>query len=90
VLSGAAFGLAHSIWGLIGRSYRAATAAMLATTALGVGLAVVYLLAARSLAPCVVAHSLIDLLIEPCLMLAAARREMHRSANGVHLRENGV
>jgi uncharacterized protein len=80
MISGVAFGLAHGVWGLFGRSFRAATAAVLATTVLGLALAWVYLLAARSLAPCAIAHIVIDLFIEPGLMLAAARREMQRSS----------
>jgi hypothetical protein len=73
--SGLAFGVAHGIWGLFGGA-RAALGATLATGALGAALAVVYVAADRSLAPCVFAHFLIDALIEPGLVLAAARGEM--------------
>ena len=70
------FGLAHAIWGLMGGSARAALGAMLATCLLGGMLAVVFLLAGRSLAPCIAAHFFINLLIEPGLVLAATRGEM--------------
>lgn len=70
------FGLAHGVWGLMGKSLRAAIGATVATGFLGGMLAVVYLLAGRSLAPCIVAHFAINLLIEPGLVLAATRGEM--------------
>ena len=73
------FGAAHAIWGLMGRSLRAAIGAMLATSLLGAMLAVVFLLADRIVAPCIAAHFLINLLIEPGLVLAATRGEMARA-----------
>jgi membrane protease YdiL (CAAX protease family) len=71
VASAVGFGLAHAIWGV--KSWRAAVNAILSTTLLGGALAVVYLVAERSLAPCVVAHILISALIEPGLMHAAVQ-----------------
>lgn len=76
--SAAAFGLAHGVWGAMGRSIRAALGATIATGILGGALAIVYLVAARNLAPCVVAHFAINALIEPGLVLAATRGEMNR------------
>ena len=75
VVSGLVFGVAHGIWGLFGGA-RAALGATVATGILGTALAVVYVLADRSLAPCVFAHFLLDALIEPGLVLAATRGEM--------------
>ncbi|MBK1613611.1 hypothetical protein CKO44_09020 [Rubrivivax gelatinosus] len=69
VASALAFGLAHAVWGL--RSLAAGLNAVLSTTLLGGALAIVYLAAGRSLAPCVAAHVLITALIEPGLILAA-------------------
>src|SRR5450755_5039559 len=63
--SGLAFGLAHGVWGLMGRSLRTA-------------LAIVYIAAGRSVAPCIAAHFLINALVEPGLVLAATRGEMGR------------
>jgi membrane protease YdiL (CAAX protease family) len=74
-----AFGAAHAIWGLMGKSARAASGAMLATSFLGGLLALVYVLAGRSLAPCIAAHFLINVFIEPGLVLAATRGEMGRA-----------
>jgi hypothetical protein len=69
--SALAFGLAHGIWGLFGRQWRVAVGATLATGALGGLLAIVYLLGGRQVAPCVWAHMLINLAIEPWLVVAA-------------------
>jgi hypothetical protein len=73
-----AFGAAHGIWGLFGRSWRAALGATLATGILGAALAIVYVAAGRSVAACVIAHFLIDAFLEPGLVLAALRGEMGR------------
>lgn len=77
--AGLLFGATHAIWGLMGKSVRAAVGAMLATSLLGAMLGVVFLLSDRSVAPCVAAHFLINLLIEPGLVLAATRGEMARA-----------
>jgi hypothetical protein len=69
--SAAIFGAAHGIWGLFGGKWRIAIGAALATGILGGLLAVVYLLAGRQIAPCIWAHLLINLAIEPWLILAA-------------------
>jgi hypothetical protein len=69
--SAAIFGLAHGIWGLFGGKWRIAVGATLATGILGGLLALVYLLAGRQVAPCIWAHLLINLAIEPWLVLAA-------------------
>ncbi len=77
--AGLLFGLIHGIWGLMGKSFRAALGATIATGFLGMMLGIVFLLAGRSLAPCIIAHFLINLLIEPGLVLAATRGEMGSS-----------
>jgi hypothetical protein len=79
--AGLLFGAIHGIWGLMGKSFRAATGATVATGFLGMMLAIVFLLSGRSLAPCIVAHFLINLLIEPGLVLAASRGEMGRAGS---------
>ena len=76
--SGLAFGLAHGVWGLMGKSVRAAIGATVATGFLGIGLAIVFVVSGRNLAPCIISHLLINLLIEPGLVLAATRGEMQR------------
>jgi membrane protease YdiL (CAAX protease family) len=54
---------------------------MAATAILGLMMAVTYLASARSLMPAIVAHGIIDVLIEPWLLLYAA---------GQSLRVNGA
>jgi len=78
LVSGLAFGLAHGIWGLFGKSLQATLGATFATGLLGAVLALVYLASGRQLMPCIAAHFLIDALIEPGLVLAACRGEMRR------------
>ena len=77
--SALAFGLAHGIWGLLRGSFRAAIGAISATSILGALLAVVYLASHRVLLPCLVAHFLIDALVEPGLVLGGLRGEMGRA-----------
>ena len=67
--SALSFGVVHLAWGI--KSLAAGLNAALSTTILGAGLAVVYIVGDRSLAPCVVAHILISGLIEPGLVIAA-------------------
>ncbi len=71
VLSAALFGFVHAIWGIFARKWRVAVASMVATSVLGGTLAVVYQLAARNIAPCIWAHGIINLAIEPWLLFAA-------------------
>ena len=78
IISGLAFGLAHGVWGLMGKSVRAAIGATVATGILGIGLAIIFVVSGRNLAPCIISHFLINLLIEPGLVLAATRGEMGR------------
>jgi uncharacterized protein len=74
--AGLLFGLLHGVWGIFSKSLRTALGAAVATTILGIMLAMVFLVGGRSLAPCVAAHAVINLLIEPGLVLAAVRGEM--------------
>ena len=78
--SAVAFGLVHAVWGLMRGSLRAALGAMIATSGLGLALALVYLASHRIVLPCIAAHFLINLLIEPGLVLAAVRGEMSAAA----------
>ena len=72
-ISALVFGAAHGIWGLFGRQWRVAVGAVASTTILGALLALVYLLAGRQVAPCIWSHMLINLAIEPWLVLAAVQ-----------------
>jgi uncharacterized protein len=71
IISGAAFGFVHTGWGMFGRNRKIGLGAFLATTVLGFSLAIVYVVGQRNIGPCIVAHCLISMIIEPWLMLAA-------------------
>lgn len=71
LLSAVVFGLGHSSWILLRGEASFAWPAVVATSVLGGLLAVVYLVGGRNLLPAIAAHSLIDLVVEPWLMLAA-------------------
>ncbi len=73
LLSAALFGLAHAGWGSMSGSLQWASmiGAIAATSILGGLLAAIFLVARRSLMPAVAAHGLIDLAIEPWLLLFA-------------------
>lgn len=75
------FGLAHAVWGLIKLDPWVAVSSVVATTIMGLGLAVVYLLADRNLAPCIVGHFLITGAIEPGLMIAAVTGRWDRKVS---------
>jgi hypothetical protein len=72
LLSGVAFGLAHVSWTLLAkRNFKFAIPAILSTSILGIFLAIIYLLGGRNLGPCIFAHILINIIVEPWLILSA-------------------
>lgn len=71
--SALAFGLVHALWGVPG-GVRAVANATISTGALGVLLGVVFLASARAVLPCVVAHCIINLVLEPWMGYAYALR----------------
>ena len=72
-LSAVIFGLLHAVWGLAAGSLRVAAGSAAATGLLGAALAAVYVLAGRSMAPCIAAHVAINAVLEPWLFLSAAQ-----------------
>ncbi|GAB3845153.1 CPBP family intramembrane glutamic endopeptidase [Nesterenkonia populi] len=76
LVSAVVFGAAHGVWVLLGGQLRVAVPVMTATGVLGAALAVVYLVGDRNVLPVIVAHILINLIIEPWLMLSATSRRM--------------
>ena len=82
IISGVTFGLAHTSWTLLAkRDFKATLPAILSTTFLGIFLAIIYLAGGRNLGPCIFAHGLINIVIEPWLMLSAVSgkwRTQHR------------
>ena len=73
--SAVSFGAAHAIFGLIKRNLLIAVRASLITGIMGGLLAVAYLVGERSLAPCITAHILITVALEPGLLIAAVTGE---------------
>ncbi len=69
--SGVLFGMAHAAWLLARREFKFAIPAMSSTAVLGALLAAIYLLGGRNLGPCIFAHVLINIVIEPWLMLSS-------------------
>jgi len=82
IISGVAFGLAHTSWMLlVKRDIKVTLPAILSTSILGIFLAFIYLTGGRNLGPCIFAHVLINVVIEPWLMLSAVSgkwRSNHR------------
>ncbi len=70
-LSAVAFGLIHASWVLIRGNLKIALPVILSTTVLGFLLAALYVASGRNVLPCIVAHVLINLVIEPWLILCA-------------------
>jgi membrane protease YdiL (CAAX protease family) len=81
-VSAVAFGLAHGLWALVGRDFRSALLAIVSTSLLGFALAIIYLAAGRNLGPCILAHVMINVVIEPWLMLSAVSGRWRRVAGG--------
>lgn len=79
-VSALAFGAVHAVWGLLSGSIGGAIGATLATSVLGALLAAVYVLGGRSIGPCIAAHTAINLLVEPWLIMAAATHSWRRAA----------
>ncbi len=75
--SGIAFGAAHAVWGA-GGGWRVMRGAVVATTMLG--LAVLYVLSGRAIVTCIEAHVLVDLVLEPALIIFAVESATRRRA----------
>jgi hypothetical protein len=77
LFSGIAFGVVHAIWG-IRAGWRVALSVSIVTGVLGTVLAVLYAIDGRLVVPCIIAHIVIDLVIEPGLMLNAVEASFER------------
>jgi hypothetical protein len=71
--SALAFGAAHGVFGLFSRSWRGVLQPVIWTTVLGAALGAIYLADGRDIAPCIWSHALIDLCIEPWLLIGLMR-----------------
>jgi uncharacterized protein len=73
------FGLPHGIWGLVTRKWAVGIGVVVATGLVGAGLAIVYVVGGRSLAPVIVSHFLITATIQPGIMFAMFTGEIRGS-----------
>lgn len=71
ILSALVFGACHLVWHLFSADRHFSPFAAASTVIAGAALAIIYLLGDRNLGPCILAHMLINLVIEPWLVLAA-------------------
>ena len=71
IISGVDFGLAHTSWILAKGDFKFTLPAILSTSVLGILLAIIYLVGGRNLGPCIYAHVIINIIIEPWLMLSS-------------------
>lgn len=81
LISGIVFGLAHYIWILARGDFKFAIPAILSTSVLGTLLAIIYLVGGRNLGPCIFAHAMINLILEPWLMLSSVSGKWRRGSN---------
>lgn len=65
------FGVAHGLWGLFSRDKRIIIPTIVSTFTLGGVLAITYVVGERNLFPCILSHIIINLIIEPWLVLSA-------------------
>ncbi|MGZ8360510.1 MAG: CPBP family intramembrane glutamic endopeptidase [Allosphingosinicella sp.] len=71
LLSGIIFGLFHLVWHAFSADRRFSLYGAASTVVAGAALALIFLLGGRNLGPCIAAHMLINLVVEPWLVLAA-------------------
>lgn len=72
------FGIVHSFWGILSRDLKIILLIVLSTTVLGSLLSSLYLITDRSIFFPILAHVLINLIIEPWLMLAVISNNVNK------------
>lgn len=81
IATAAVFGITHGLWVLLRGDLKIATPVILSTAALGALLGILYIVGERNLLPCIAAHTLINLIIEPWLILSAVSGQMGTEDN---------
>lgn len=71
VISAITFGLLHFSWSLFGGNIKTGIGSAISTIVLGLFLAFIYVVAERNVLPSIIAHMLINLFVEPWLILNA-------------------
>jgi hypothetical protein len=74
IISGIAFGLAHTAWILFKGEIKFTFSAFLSTSLLGIFLAIIYLVGGCNLDPCIFSHVLINTIIEPWFIVSSVSR----------------
>lgn len=76
ILTALSFGIAHGLWILLRREVSIAVPVILSTMVLGGLLGILYIAGERNLFPCIAAHTIINLVVEPWLILSAVSGKM--------------
>lgn len=71
IISALAFGFLHFSWSLFGGNIKIGIASTMSTIVLGASLAFIYVIAERNVLPVIIAHMIINLFVEPWLILNA-------------------
>ncbi|MFB3188414.1 CPBP family glutamic-type intramembrane protease [Staphylococcus pseudintermedius] len=77
IISGIIFGIAHGLWGLLGKEIKVIFPIILTTTILGILLAMLYIYTNNNIFYPIVSHTLINFFIEPWLLLAVISKRWH-------------
>ncbi len=81
IVSAVVFGVAHGSWVLLRGDLKIALPVIVSTAVLGALLGIIYIVGERNLLPCIVAHTLINLIVEPWLILSAVSGKMGNEDN---------
>jgi len=73
VISGVGFGIIHFGWSIFSGNLRTGLWAAIHTAVLGLLLAIIYIIAGRNVLPVIAAHMMINIFIEPWLILNAVK-----------------
>ncbi|WAP50578.1 CPBP family intramembrane metalloprotease [Arthrobacter sp. ATA002] len=76
------FGVAHSLWGAFSRDLSIILPVALSTAALGAALGCVYLFSDRHILPAILAHTVINLIIEPALLRSSLTGQWNGAKDG--------
>lgn len=83
-----AFGLAHSIWSAFSRDLSIIMPVALSTAILGAALGCVYLASDRLILPAIIAHTTINLIIEPALLRSSLTGQWNNSSDDTEASQN--
>ncbi|MFA9188658.1 CPBP family intramembrane glutamic endopeptidase [Flavobacterium magnesitis] len=75
LISAILFSLIHIVWVIFSRDIKFLLGAFISTFLLGTLLGIVYLIGNRNVGPCIISHALINIIIEPWLLLAAISKD---------------